>query len=211
MAKSVLEVLDLKPSSTSICNKQLNHNEIPHIRQQDLSYNDFYWQFMEHNYPVVLTDVSTKWECRRNWIIKLKTEKNNDNDINSATTTASSINYDYLREKIGNCQVPVANCNREYFNSHEKCEMLFYDFLLYWQRKRGELISTELSNLPDNNKTITTDDLLYLKDWHLKAQNANYDFYKVPKHFASDWLNEHLVATDSDDYRFVYMGPKDTW
>ncbi|KAM7352208.1 jumonji domain containing 4 [Cochliomyia hominivorax] len=211
MATSELEVLDLKPP---LINFEIEEqNDIPRFKQEDLSYNEFYWQFMERNYPAVLTDVSNKWECRRNWIKQQHKENNHNNIVKplQTITTACIINYNYLKEKIGNCQVPVANCNREYFNSHAKCEMSFYDFLLYWQEKRGNTKKDELSNIDDNNKTNTTEDLLYLKDWHLKAENANYDFYTVPKHFASDWLNEHLIATDSDDYRFVYMGPKDTW
>lgn len=186
---------------------------IQRFKVNDLSYNEFYWTFMENNWPVILCDVSAQWDCRKNW---LESQSTNDN------TSATGINYDYLKERIGNCQVPVANCNKEYFNSHAKSEMSFYDFLNYWQEKRGDgrdLISstTEISNIDmttaDNmtSNINTTTDLLYLKDWHLKAQQPDYDFYKVPKHFASDWLNEHLVAAQRDDYRFVYMGPKDTW
>lgn len=217
MASGDLEVLELKPPSSTVYNEAINDNQIQHFRIHDISYNDFYWQYMERNYPIVLMEVSTQWECRLHWIKQtteeLKQIETVDNRLVPPTQTAT-INYDYLKEKIGNCQVPVANCNREYFNSHAKCEMSFYDFLHYWQQKRiGSLddreISTELSNI--DNKTTTTEDLFYLKDWHLKAQNADYDFYKVPKHFASDWLNEHLVETKSDDYRFVYIGPKNTW
>lgn len=213
MASRDLEVLELKPPTCTA-----NNYDIKRFNINDLSYNDFYWQYMERNYPVILTDVSTQWECRRNWIKDItqdSTLRNNiDNQFVPPTATANTINYDYLREKIGNCQVPVANCNREYFNSHAKCEMSFYDFLQYWRERQGDLLanektSTELSNIDNKNKT--NGELLYLKDWHLKAQYADYDFYKVPKYFASDWLNEHLMATESDDYRFVYMGPKHTW
>ncbi|TMW43766.1 hypothetical protein DOY81_011156, partial [Sarcophaga bullata] len=169
--------------------KHNNDDCIERFRIQDISYNDFYWQYMERNYPVILTDVSTEWECRLNWIVTER-ECNIDNQL----ITATVLNYDYLKAKIGDCLVPVANCNREYFNSHAKCEMSFYEFLLYWQQRRKDRLanvnasSTELSNIDEMNKT--TEDLLYLKDWHLKSQNASYDFYKVPKHFASDWLND---------------------
>jgi len=57
----------------------------------------------------------------------------------------------------------------------------------------------------------TSRDNLYLKDWHLAAQMPGYNFYKVPKYFASDWLNEQLIDQKTDDYRFVYMGPKNSW
>ncbi|KNC29011.1 putative JmjC domain-containing protein 4 [Lucilia cuprina] len=217
MANRDLEVLELKPPTVNCCTINNSNNEITRLSITELSYNYFYWQYMERNYPVILKDVSTQWECRLNWL-KAQTQdltltEKNDNKFEKPKVNSNIINYDYLREKIGNCQVPVANCNREYFNSHAKCEMLFYDFLHYWQEKQNDLLATTTTtNLSNNdNKTTTTGDLLYLKDWHLKAQNAAYDFYKVPKYFASDWLNEHLIATKSDDYRFVYMGPKDTW
>ncbi|XP_073822183.1 jumonji domain containing 4 [Musca autumnalis] len=200
---SDLEILDLDTHSSS------NNEEFPQYPPQniqrfqvdEISYNDFYWLFMERNIPVVLEQVSNSWECR-NWI-------KSKSGCASDRVNPNSINYDYLKEKIGNILVPVANCAVEYFNSHAKSEMLFYDFLEYWQQQRGEHDTTNPTELSNRNENTT--DLLYLKDWHLKAQNPNYDFYKVPKHFASDWLNEHLLATNSDDYRFVYMGPKGTW
>lgn len=208
MASSDLEVLELQPPQSST--KEYSNDGIERVRIQDISYNDFYWQYMWRNYPVILTDVSTQWECRLNWVVN-----ESECNINNQLTTATILNYDYLKTKIGDCMVPVANCNREYFNSHAKCEMSFYDFLLYWQQRRNDRManvntsSTELNNIEEVSKT--TEDLLYLKDWHLKSQNADYEFYKVPKHFASDWLNEHLVSCNNDDYRFVYMGPKNTW
>ncbi|XP_075152806.1 jumonji domain containing 4 [Haematobia irritans] len=179
--------------------------DIERFHCDDISYNDFYWQYMENNVPVVLCNVSKHWECRK-WI--KKTAHNNHDYIDNPPPTTSNdvtINYDYLKEKIGNCLIPIADCNRIYFNSHAKREMLFFDFLNYWQQK------VEDGPIDASNMDISSSDLLYLKDWHLKAQRMDYDFYKVPKHFSSDWLNEHLVLTNSDDYRFVYMGPKNTW
>lgn len=39
------------------------------------------------------------------------------------------------------------------------------------------------------------------------------DAYTVPEEFSSDWLNEYYTDYEqsSDDYRFVYMGPKGSW
>ena len=39
----------------------------------------------------------------------------------------------------------------------------------------------------------------------------DYNFYEIPTIFASDWLNEFLVDNGRDDYKFTYMGPKNTW
>jgi hypothetical protein len=54
---------------------------------------------------------------------------------------------------------------------------------------------------------------LCLKDWHFTQDFPEENIYRVPKYFASDWLNEYYSARTSikDDYRFVYMGPKGSW
>jgi hypothetical protein len=40
-----------------------------------------------------------------------------------------------------------------------------------------------------------------------------YKAYETPKYFKSDWLNEYWDQCNdsSDDYRFVYIGPKGSW
>ena len=37
--------------------------------------------------------------------------------------------------------------------------------------------------------------------------------YQTPVYFRSDWLNEYWESFDpiTDDYRFVYIGPKGSW
>ncbi|KAL9923924.1 jumonji domain containing 4 [Glossina fuscipes fuscipes] len=189
-----LKLLELNPPIESHC----QHNSIERFDGKQLSYNDFFWHFMNTNWPVILTDVSNNWECRKNWLQYYQGTSNG----NRYTAT---INFNYLKQRIGNRSVPVANCNREYYNSHAKSEMKFYDFLNYWQQK------CEREKVENSNVETNTTDILYLKDWHLKAESPDYDFYEVPKHFASDWLNEYLLSNKTDDYRFVYMGPKDTW
>ncbi|XP_061401583.1 2-oxoglutarate and iron-dependent oxygenase JMJD4 homolog [Musca vetustissima] len=204
---SDLESLDLCVPSTNNEDFPQYPQNIQRFNVNEISYNDFYWLYMERNIPVILEQVSSNWECR-NWI-NTETVADPTDSLVTVTNNKTSINYDYLKERIDNTLVPVANCAVEYFNSHAKSEMLFYDFLKYWQEEEGNAHQTNPTEI--SNRKGNSTDLLYLKDWHLKAQNSNYDFYKVPKHFASDWLNEHLLATNSDDYRFVYMGPKGTW
>lgn len=152
-----------------------------HIR--NLSYNDFFDRFMVKNIPVLITGIPDQWECM-NW---------------TTNSTSCKINLEYLKQQIDNQQnVPIANCNKVYFNSHEKSELKFIDFLNYWNNRQKNIESE-------------TNDLLYLKDWHLRRSQPNYSFYKTPFYFASDWLNEFCEETKCDDYRFVYMGPKGTW
>ncbi|XP_060652223.1 2-oxoglutarate and iron-dependent oxygenase JMJD4 homolog [Drosophila nasuta] len=209
--KAAPQILALQPQ----INTQLHphqDNIIQRCAAKELSYNDFYWRFMHANWPVIITDVSNAWECR-NWAkcdsdnntTKLDNENaNNNNNNNNANETGQEqhINFDYLRSRIGNFAVPVADCNATYFDSHAKLELKFHDYLERWQRNATDQRETNCNVAKDN---------LYLKDWHLAAQMPTYEFYQVPKYFASDWLNEQLIAEQRDDYRFVYMGPKGSW
>lgn len=158
-------------------------DNIEEHRIENLSYNEFFDRFMVKNIPVLITGVANQWECM-NWI---------------ADSKKNHINFAYLKENIDNTQnVPIANCNKVYFNSHEKLEMKFVDFLNYWKCRHE-----------DNGNE--SKDLLYLKDWHLRRNQPNYQFYETPFCFASDWLNEFCEGSQCDDYRFVYMGPKGSW
>ncbi|KAL5286993.1 JMJD4 family protein [Megaselia abdita] len=104
------------------------------------------------------------------------------------------VNFNWLEDKFKSLTVPVADNSQAFYNSHLKLDMVFSDYIDYWRTKED-----------------TRKQLLYLKDWHLKAALPEYNFYKVPKYFASDWLNEYLLDHKLDDYRFVYMGPKGSW
>lgn len=158
---------------------------IPRVSAKDLSYNDFFQKYMLVNKPVIITEISTDWKCVQKWL------KINEN----------AIDFDYLRTHLKDRPVPVANCSKQHFNSHEKSEISLHKYFDWWEL----FISSRHS--------LKSDDLLYLKDWHLQQEEAetNADFYEVPKYFRSDWLNEYLVESKKQDYRFVYMGPKGSW
>lgn len=96
--------------------------------------------------------------------------------------------------------MPVADCNKKYYNSQSKDDMKMKDYLNYWIDYAKKNYSNSMP-------------LLYLKDWHCPKLFPNAPMYTVPEYFASDWLNEYYIANPSlnDDYRFVYMGPKGTW
>ena len=62
-----------------------------------------------------------------------------------------------------------------------------------------------------------SDELLYLKDWHVAHLAPEYEAYTVPGSLGEDWLNEHWNASSSSsssstggDHRFVYLGPAGT-
>lgn len=150
--------------------------EIPRIQAKNLSFNEFFHNFMSKNLPVIITDFNDLLTSESlSWL--------NDD---------SSINFDELKEILTDHKVPIANCSREYFNAHEKSMMWFSDYAKYWKNR-------------DKN------DLLYLKDFHLKYEFPHVDFYNVPKYFASDWLNEYLLDRGNEDYRFVYIGVEGTF
>lgn len=101
-------------------------------------------------------------------------------------------NMDYFEDNFGSYKAPVLDCNKQEYSSHEKTEMRVEEYCEYWD-ERG-------------------DKLLYLKDWHLQRHKTGQSFYSVPEYFTSDWLNEYWDETcENDDYRFVYIGVKDTW
>lgn len=157
-------------------------NSIDEVNVKDLSYNYFFSQYMVKNVPIVITGIADRWDCM-NWV--------------KHDSSSFHINFDYLQKKIdAELKVPIAHCDKVYFNSHEKSEMMFSEFLIYWKQN--------VENKDEN-------DLLYLKDWHLRREQPDYKFYKTPPYFASDWLNEYCEMINGDDYRFVYMGPKGTW
>jgi hypothetical protein len=152
-------------------------DDIPRIPARNLSYNEFFDKFMSKNQPVIITEF---------------------NDLLTSTSqpwlnSDSSINIEELEEVLRDHKVPIANCSRQYFNSHEKSKMWFSDYANYWRNR-------------DTNV-----DLLYLKDFHLKHELPHVDFYNVPQYFASDWLNEYMLDNGSEDYRFVYIGVKGTY
>lgn len=159
--------------------------EIEEHHVNNLSYNEFFDRFMTKNAPVLIIGIADQWECM-NWI------------TSKANLMKCGVNFEYLKQEIDTEQnVPIAHCSKVYFNSHEKTEMTFGEFIDYWKRQ-----------VEQNERDS---DVLYLKDWHLRRCMPDYQFYKTPTYFASDWLNEYCEEKRIDDYRFVYMGPKGTW
>lgn len=168
-----MEVEIDKKNGNSLVNR-IDCNEVTRVLADELSYNQFYQSFMSKNLPVVITGSEIKTETSSLWFMEgeFKLEK--------------------MKETIGDHEVPVANCSKQYFDSHEKIKMSFSDFVNYWNGDR------EAGNF-------------YLKDFHLKQEIPELNFYKVPLYFSSDWLNEYLIGNKKDDYRFIYIGPKDSW
>lgn len=151
-----------------------NNCKLVTVDNCDITYNDFFNNFMIKNLPCLIRNVSLTWGSTHNWI--------KDNKIN----------YDYFLEVYGDLQAPVADCDSINFNAHNKINMKVRDYFNYF-------------------KNAERDKLLYLKDWHLKRLRPNDNFYTVPEIFASDWLNEFANDHEDDDFRFVYIGPENSW
>ncbi|XP_041376873.1 uncharacterized protein LOC121389344 [Gigantopelta aegis] len=104
--------------------------------------------------------------------------------------------FEFLRQHFGDAVVPVADCGKQEYCAHPKQEMLLGEFLQY-------LCSDHAGS----------EECLYLKDWHFTRSFPDYTAYETPVYFRSDWLNEFwdTQLDKPDDYKFVYMGPKDSW
>jgi hypothetical protein len=166
----MLEIENLGISSDN----RSDSKEILRIDEEDLSYDKFFNDFMSANRPVIVKNVKIKTEISEKWF--------DDGKLNLERIQLPA-DHD----------VPIANCSKHYFDSHEKATMKLSEFVKYWNGRNGE------------------SDLLYLKDFHMKQERPELDFYRVPLYFASDWLNEFLIDSGRDDYRFIYIGPKDSW
>jgi hypothetical protein len=149
-----------------------------------LNPGDFFGKYLLRNKPCLFDNsMTSEWRSRREWVKERQP------------------NLEYLKPRFGDAVVPVADCNRREYDAHPKEEMLFRDFVDYWK------------SLEMNAVDCQTPRSLYLKDWHFTKVFPDYDAYCVPPHFSWDWLNEFWTKRQdtTDDYRFVYMGPKGTW
>lgn len=150
----------------------------------DISPSVFYDRYLLANRPCVLDAQTTHtWKSRRCWV-----------------TPDGKPDYEYLKEHFGSAVAPVADCNVKHYNSQMKQDMTLTEYLSYWHEYREK-------GYPDNM------DCLYLKDWHFNRVFPDYLAYETPAVFHSDWLNEFWSTREdaSDDYKFVYMGPKGSW
>ncbi|XP_053980754.1 2-oxoglutarate and iron-dependent oxygenase JMJD4 [Hylaeus anthracinus] len=178
----MLQVLEIKTQRLSINKDTAIIDWIDHVNPS-ITYDEFFSKYLIPNKPCIFNSkVTENWSCRRQW---------SDED---------APDFDVLDLLFGNCVVPVADCNKKYYNSQSKDDMKMKDYLNYW-------MDYTKSNYSDSRS------LLYLKDWHCPRLFPNAPMYNIPQYFASDWLNEYYIAHPqlNDDYRFVYMGPSGTW
>ncbi|CAG2103891.1 unnamed protein product, partial [Medioppia subpectinata] len=146
------------------------------------SYEYFYDQLMVKNKVCIFEGLTKHWRSTHEWL-----------------TSDGKPDLDVLSRLFGHAVVPVSDCNTKYFNSNAKQEMTFNEYMDYWR---------SVQKLDYNYESNDTK-ILYLKDWHFVNQFPEYNAYERPVYFESDWVNEAFIADQlSDDFRFVYMGPK---
>ena len=160
----------------------------------DLSYEEFWLQYMFPNRPVMIRNVGKQWRATREWV-----------------TSEGSVNAKFLSETFGEAKVWVTHCAPLAGDSGEKSagereQWTLAEYLDYFTTK-------------DEDPR-----LLYLKDWHFPYEFSHYKAYETPEYFREDWLNEYYdysqsqrkegersqQTIESSDYRFVYLGPEGT-
>lgn len=87
--------------------------EIPIIQPFELTYTDFFNNFLLTNTPCIIKNITKNWVSAKNWVQN------------------ESINYEFFRTKYGDEKVPVADCGTKYFNSHEKRDMSCSEYMDY--------------------------------------------------------------------------------
>lgn len=158
-------------------------NHIDFIEDPEtFSYHEFFHKYMIGNVPCLFSSKFTgSWGSRRFWV-----------------TADNQPNWDHLLQNFGDAAVPVAKCDLKEYNANPKEQIPLREYIEYWREHK-------------ENAYQSTKGCLYLKDWHMQREYPDYDAYKTPEYFSSDWLNEYWDAIAVDDYRFVYMGPAGSW
>ncbi|XP_012274653.1 jmjC domain-containing protein 4 [Orussus abietinus] len=178
---NTIEIEDIKPVT---CNKANHTLDLEIHTSHVLTYNEFFFKYLIGNKPCVIdSKITDDWASRSNF------------------TLNDAPNFEFLRRVFGNAVVPVANCNKEYYNAQMKQSMTINEYIDYWIDYRNTNYSLDKP-------------VLYLKDWHCVKNFPDVPLYEVPSFFASDWLNEYYIAHPTelnDDYMFIYMGPKGSW
>ena len=179
----MLEInFDATNTSSNDDKGKANYEKFVKLSAKTMTYEDFFKNYMAKNLPCLIQDLMDDWPASKDFV-----------------TISGEPNLDYLDELIEdkNQEVPVCNCSEKYFNAQEKCSMSWQEYKTYWNGPRNEI--------------------LYLKDWHLSRllcenNSEKKIFYQTPRFFGSDFLNEYWEnAVETDDYKFVYLGPKNSW
>lgn len=155
------------------------------------SYQEFLAKYLMPNRPVIIGE-----NLVRSWAALTLWTRTTSGGAPGPSTR--DIDWDYLSNEYGDCEVTVADCSaKDSFGNLECDNALFRDVVAKWQAGEGQS--------------------LYVKDWHLarSVESASLDtplpFYEAPDIFKDDWMNAYYSAHTCDDFRFVYVGAAGTF
>jgi hypothetical protein len=104
--------------------KQLQ--EFPVKSALNLSYEEFFKNFMLANQPCLIKDLIQDWPAMKDFVNADDQEPNIDffeKLLNDSGRQAEEM------------LVPVADCQAKYFNSQEKCQMQLGQYLSWWRNR----------------------------------------------------------------------------
>lgn len=137
-----------------------NNSKLITLDECDITYNDFFNNFMIRNLPCLIKNVSLSWGSTHNWI--------KDNKIN----------YDYFLEVYGDLEAPVADCGSINFNAHNKINMKVKDYFNYIKNaERDKLLYLKdwhLKRLRPNDNFYTVPQI-FVSDWLNEFANDHGD------------------------------------
>uniref|UniRef100_A0A0A9VXW8 2-oxoglutarate and iron-dependent oxygenase JMJD4 n=1 Tax=Lygus hesperus TaxID=30085 RepID=A0A0A9VXW8_LYGHE len=177
-----MELLEIDLSSLSNQRYTSPLQQISIVNAADISYKEFFAEYLFQNRPCLLKNISQDWACQKEWVKDGKP------------------NFDWLSRRYGRAEVPVSNCKERYFNAQSKRTMILEKFLDYWQDYIGK-------EHPVESDCFYMKDWHFSNENPLENVYRVPSFFSSD--WINEYLLKDPNL--DDDYRFVYMGPKGSW
>ncbi|XP_008193873.1 2-oxoglutarate and iron-dependent oxygenase JMJD4 [Tribolium castaneum] len=165
------------------------------ILNKELSYEEFFHNFMRPNVPCVIKNITEDWEAHYKWLNEEKAP-----------------NLDYLKDKYGNCDVTIYNCSEKYFNSQKTQICKLDSFLNKWnsaENKSKYLKDWHLKNTFKNDNFYTVP-IYFASDWlnEYLTENSEDDYRFVYIGQAGTWTPFHADVFNSYSWSANVCGRK---
>ncbi|XP_041046591.1 2-oxoglutarate and iron-dependent oxygenase JMJD4 isoform X2 [Carcharodon carcharias] len=123
--------------------------KLDYLRKGDLTYSEFFRDFLLPNYPCILSPEFTEsWRSRQRWV-----------------RGDGKPDFEHLLKNFGDFTVPVANCDVKEYNANPKHNIPLRDYLSYWSEHRESGYSSPKG-------------CLYMKDWHMHRTPFHADVFR---------------------------------
>lgn len=183
----------------------MSSDDIPRLADIP-SYAVFLESYLKPNIPVILGPALVKdWPALRLW-------------TRAGADGSRAINWAYLAEHYGLCEVSVADCGASDAYGNMDCEpALFGSVVAKWQQGQGQALYAKDWHLP---RTVEASDGSSSPPTHTPDGSSRSEymseqdsraFYSTPDIFRDDWMNAYYTAFTPDDFRFVYCGAEGTF